>query len=575
MMNDRPALPVMHAVLTVVLLILVTLPLSCSRKSSDKEQVLPMAEIGDYTVTSEEFLGAFRNVFDRSGQALQVTPSVLREILDQRVSFYSIVQHGIDQGWHEDYEGLHQKNLIYRQVMMDEFRESFLKSDIRIEESDLEELFLRYNTHLRASHLYAPDRETADSLHQLVKNGASFEQLARDIFDSQSLRESGGDLGYFTVDDMDVGFENTAYSMAVGEISDPVRTSRGFSIIKVTDRITTPIITEYQYAQNKNRIRDLAIRQKAELRQREHMDEIIDAYSFDEQLLADLREWLDGHLGVDPVADVETEGFHSRVPQEYYGSIVASHDGFDLTVEMLLQETWYTPLETRRNIDNRHSFRNLVEGVAYRAYAMNAYENSPHYDEELVALSVENTFQNYLNRRLYRTLESEVEIPAHVLAEEYHNNPDQYMYPREVNVAELAVRDMDTAEKAWDAIQAGMSFQDALMKYGFDEEAKQVGGEIGYTPVSNFGSISPALSEIQPGELAGPFEMTSDVIFLFKCLGVREAEPMTFEEAKPRIMNNLTEMYVMEMRRNIIGETKERHNARVHYDRIDEVDLKL
>lgn len=575
MMNDRPALPVMHAVLTVVLLILVTLPLSCSRKSSDKEQVLPMAEIGDYTVTSEEFLGAFRNVFDRSGQALQVTPSVLREILDQRVSFYSIVQHGIDQGWHEDYEGLHQKNLIYRQVMMDEFRESFLKSDIRIEESDLEELFLRYNTHLRASHLYAPDRETADSLHQLVKNGASFEELARDIFDSQSLRESGGDLGYFTVDDMDVGFENTAYSMAVGEISDPVRTSRGFSIIKVTDRITTPIITEYQYAQNKNRIRDLAIRQKAELRQREHMDEIIDAYSFDEQLLADLRELLDGHLGVDPVADVETEGFHSRVPQEYYGSIVASHDGFDLTVEMLLQETWYTPLETRRNIDNRHSFRNLVEGVAYRAYAMNAYENSPHYDEELVALSVENTFQNYLNRRLYRTLESEVEIPAHVLAEEYHNNPDQYMYPREVNVAELAVRDMDTAEKAWDAIQAGMSFKDALMKYGFDEEAKQVGGEIGYTPVSNFGSISPALSEIQPGELAGPFEMTSDVIFLFKCLGVREAEPMTFEEAKPRIMNNLTEMYVMEMRRNIIGETKERHNARVHYDRIDEVDLKL
>lgn len=575
-MNNRPSLAGLKVFMSGILLIGVAFSVSCSRDSSDKQSPdSDMAEVGAYSVTEQEFVGAFHHAFERSGRALQVTSSLLREILDQRVNFYSIVQYGVDQGWHEDHEGMYRKNLIYRQVMMDEFKKTMIKPQVSIDEEDLEELFLRYNTHLRASHLYAPDRETADSLYHLVKNGISFEELAPEIFESQSLKQSGGDLGYFTVDDMDVGFENAAYSMPVGEVSGPVRTSRGFSIIKVTDRITTPIITEYQYAQNKNRIRDLAVRQKTELLRRSHMDEIIDEFSFNEKLIDELWERVDGYLGIDPVADVELENFRSRVPEEYYGMVVATADGFDLTVEALLQETFYTPLEARRDIDNSRSFKDLIEGVAYRAFAMNTYENSSSYDEELIALSVENTFQNYLNRRLYRALEAEVDIPERVMQEEYRGNPDQYMHPREVNVAELAVRDMDTAEEAYKAIKEGQPFQEALMEYGFDEEAKQVGGEIGYTPVTNFGTISPALSDIQPGEIVGPFEMTSDVIFLFKCLGVREAEAMTFEEAKPRIKDYLTEQYVMEKRRKVIGETKERHDARVHYDRISDVDLKM
>lgn len=547
---------------------------SCSREK-EEEHASAMAEVGSYQVSEEEFIGAFRDVYERSGHALQVTPSLLREILDQRVHFYAGLQYGIDEGWDRDRRGLYQKNLIYRQVMMDEFKRSQIERQITVSEEDLDELFLRYNTHLRASHLYAPDRETADSLYQLVAGGATFEELAPQVFESQSLRESGGDLGYFTVDDMDVGFEAVAYRLPVGDISEPVRTTRGFSIIKVTDRITTPIITEYQYAQSKQRIRELAIRQKTELERRAHMDKVIDSFRFNEELVRALWEELSGHLNSDLTDDVELEDFRSRVSSDWNDRVVGSYNDHELTVGMFLQEAYYTPLESRESIRSARHFRNLVEGVAYRTYAMRTYEQSRHYDETAVAQSVENTFQNYLNRRLYRTLEEQAEIAEQDIRREFETNRSQYIHPREVNLAELAVRDMDTAEEAYASIQQGMSFQDALMKFGFDEEAKLAGGEIGYTPVSHFGTIAPALSEIQPGDIAGPFEMQSDVIFLFKCLDVREPQSMTFGEAKPVIIDHLTEQRVMNERRRILQEILERHDAQVHYDRIADVQLKM
>ena len=47
------------------------------------------------------------------------------------------------------------------------------------------------------------------------------------------------DIGRFTTDELDIAFENQAFSMAIGDIF-PIQTAQGFSIIKLTDRVTRP-----------------------------------------------------------------------------------------------------------------------------------------------------------------------------------------------------------------------------------------------------------------------------------------------------------------------------------------------
>ena len=74
------------------------------------------------------------------------------------------------------------------------------------------------------------------SIHDKAVKGADFEQLAKQYSQEPNAKNSGGHLGYFTVFNMVYPFETAAYNTKVGDISDIVRTSFGYHIIKVNDR---------------------------------------------------------------------------------------------------------------------------------------------------------------------------------------------------------------------------------------------------------------------------------------------------------------------------------------------------
>jgi peptidyl-prolyl cis-trans isomerase SurA len=76
----------------------------------------------------------------------------------------------------------------------------------------------------------------ASDIKERIVDGESFEQVARGASDDPSVKINGGNLGYFTVFQMIMPFEDAAYRLKKGAISDPVRTPYGYHIIKVTDK---------------------------------------------------------------------------------------------------------------------------------------------------------------------------------------------------------------------------------------------------------------------------------------------------------------------------------------------------
>ena len=81
--------------------------------------------------------------------------------------------------------------------------------------------------------------EFADQLKARATAGESFEALAGQYSEDTGSAVLGGDIGFFSLGAMVPSFEEAAFSLAVGEISDPVLSSLGLHVIKVTDRKAT------------------------------------------------------------------------------------------------------------------------------------------------------------------------------------------------------------------------------------------------------------------------------------------------------------------------------------------------
>ncbi|GAB1483810.1 hypothetical protein MASR2M78_26260 [Treponema sp.] len=87
----------------------------------------------------------------------------------------------------------------------------------------------------RASHILVKDRNQAVELLKRIKQGASFESLARENSTCPS-KSSGGDLGWFGTGKMVPAFESAVKRLSPGSVSDVVQTQFGYHLIKCTGR---------------------------------------------------------------------------------------------------------------------------------------------------------------------------------------------------------------------------------------------------------------------------------------------------------------------------------------------------
>ncbi len=92
---------------------------------------------------------------------------------------------------------------------------------------------------VKASHILVDERAAAVDVIAELDDGADFATLAAERSTGPS-GEQGGDLGWFTKDQMVGPFADAAFAMTPGEVSaEPVETRFGFHVIKVEDRRTT------------------------------------------------------------------------------------------------------------------------------------------------------------------------------------------------------------------------------------------------------------------------------------------------------------------------------------------------
>ena len=96
---------------------------------------------------------------------------------------------------------------------------------------------------VHARHILVATEQEAKDLEAQLKNGADFAKLAKEKSKDPSGAANGGDLGWFTKDQMVPAFADAAFKLAKGQISDPVKTQFGWHVIEVVDKRIKPTPT--------------------------------------------------------------------------------------------------------------------------------------------------------------------------------------------------------------------------------------------------------------------------------------------------------------------------------------------
>jgi peptidyl-prolyl cis-trans isomerase C len=140
-----------------------------------------------------------------------------------------------------------------RVIAIDDYIGGVVAKRVTVPEEDMLQYY-EENTHvfwepesIRASHILAKvddpsdERQKKDALGRIkavkkkLDKGDSFETLAKEHSDCPSSSQ-GGDLGYFVRGQMVKPFDDAAFAMDVGEISDVVETRFGYHLIKLVDK---------------------------------------------------------------------------------------------------------------------------------------------------------------------------------------------------------------------------------------------------------------------------------------------------------------------------------------------------
>ncbi len=82
-------------------------------------------------------------------------------------------------------------------------------------------------------------KEAEDKIKAVIeraKKGEDFATLAKELTEDPAGRQDGGDLGYFTKDQMVPEFSAVAFKLDKGKMSDPVKTQFGWHVLKVEDK---------------------------------------------------------------------------------------------------------------------------------------------------------------------------------------------------------------------------------------------------------------------------------------------------------------------------------------------------
>ena len=164
----------------------------------------------------------------------------IRTALDRLVNMQLVFDQAVEEGIDKLADVIHQKELLYKQLLVAEYIRLTIATTISDErlKKEYKKSFLESppQKEWKVRHILVKTEKEAKKIIKKLDEGEEFAKLAKDKSQDVESATRGGDLGYFTSGIMVKPFEEAVASTKSGSYTDkPVETPFGFHVIKVED----------------------------------------------------------------------------------------------------------------------------------------------------------------------------------------------------------------------------------------------------------------------------------------------------------------------------------------------------
>jgi len=219
----------------------------------------------------------------------QLPPETRQEVVLQYVVELTLLAGAAREAGLEDTD---QYKRLSRYYELRALRDVFFQQEIRdnITDEAAQQLYderigsAQGEPEVRARHILVETEDEAKAVIQKLNDGADFAELAKEESTGPSA-SNGGDLGFFSKEQMVTPFAEAAFAMETGEISEPVKSRFGWHVIKVEEKRDRE---PPKFADVKERLKSSLIRQQlqsrmAELRGAANVEILDESLKQDEQ----------------------------------------------------------------------------------------------------------------------------------------------------------------------------------------------------------------------------------------------------------------------------------------------------
>jgi len=324
----------------------------CGQAPQYKDSIV--AKFAGFTISLEEYKTAYLDIIKQPN--VYDSKELREKFLDELIATKLMAAEAKKIGLNNDTLFNYKIDAYHNKCLREAHYDAVIRPLIKVEEKEIEDTYQFTQEERNLNHLFFKTKEEADSAYNLLMTGAKFEDLALTVFTDTLLKNNGGNLGWVIWEQLDYEIADAAFKLLPDVFSKPVKSQYGYHILKVIGFKKKPLITNWEYAVQKEKVKYLVEFKKGQQLSYDYISNLLKnaKVTLYPKVTSYLEKKLAEHFKRKPDPKKAGQEFQlseeeiNRVEVSLWDSkneIVATVNGKNLTVGEFLSNLNYIPYE--------------------------------------------------------------------------------------------------------------------------------------------------------------------------------------------------------------------------------------